>query len=176
MKEETTNTTAFSKEEVAIINAAFRLHEIIILHRAYKRGRHGRNQFTKGVLQAAEKALARLSPPSPGADPVRVVAHFARQHDVAKAAVMSAIEEAKKSKQVTWDNIRGIELSDADLKALSDESPIFKKYRTVTTLDRAIKELSDPDVVSKAADLVWRLANRVREGNQGAALAGVNNG
>ena len=74
---------------------------------------------------------------------------------------MSAIEEAKKSKQETWDNIRGIELSDADLKDLSDESPIFKKYRTVTTLDRAIKELSDPDLVSKAADLVWRLANRV---------------
>src|SRR4029453_16086807 len=138
MKEETTNTNTFSKEEVAIINAAFRLYEIVILHRAYKRGR-GPNQFTKGALQAAETALARLRPPSPGADPVRVVAHFARHHSIAKAAVTSAIEDAKKAKLELWDNIRGIELSDADLKALSDESAIFKKYRSVTTLDRVIK-------------------------------------
>jgi hypothetical protein len=89
---------------------------------------------------------------------------------------MSAIEEAKKAKQEMWDNIRGIELSDADLKALSDESPIFKKYRSVTTLDTAIKELSHPEIASKTASLVWKLANRVRQGNQRAAPAGVNNG
>jgi hypothetical protein len=168
-------TTTFSKEEIAIINAAFRLYEIVILHRAYKRGR-GPNQFTKGVVQAAEKALALLSPPAPDVDPVRLVAHFARQHDIAKAAVMSAIEEAKTAKEETWNSIRGIELSDADLKSLSDGSPIFKLYRHVTALDRTITELSHPDLVSKAANLVWKLANRVRQGNHGAALAGVSNG
>lgn len=75
-----------------------------------------------------------------------------------------------------WERIRGIELSDAELKSLSDEAPIFKMYRGVTTLDRAIKELGRPDIVSKIANLVWKLANRVNKGTAAEpSLVGVSN-
>lgn len=179
MTEENTNNPTeggFSDEENAIINAAFKLHEIIILHRSYKRGLRSRHLFTRGALEAAKKALSGLRPPAPGMDPVRVVALFAKQHDVAQAATLAAIEEAEKSKQEMWERIRGIELSDAELKSLSDEAPIFKMYRGVTTLDRAIKELGRPDIVSKIANLVWKLANRVNKGTAAEpSLVGVSN-
>jgi hypothetical protein len=161
MTEETNNTT-LSTEEVDIINAAFRLHEIVILHRCHKRGRSGQHQFTYGAVQSAEKALAHLRPCAPGADPVRVAAEFARLHDVARAAVRLAIEGMKKAKNELWEHIRAIELSDAELKTITDEAPIFRKYRAVTTLERAIKELGRPRMVSKVANLAFKLANRVR--------------
>jgi hypothetical protein len=167
MNEDNTNNNTeaktLTKEEVAIINAAFKLHEVVILHRIYKRGIRSRHLFTKGAYEAARKALSGLSYPEPGIDPVLVVGCFAKQHDVTKAAILSAIEQAEKAKREMWERIREIELSEAELKALSDEAPIFRIYRGVVTLDRAIKELSHPDLVSKIATIVWKLAERVRQ-------------
>src|SRR4051794_36459012 len=114
----TNNTSAFSKEDVAIINAAFRLLEIVIQHRSYKR-RRGRELFTKGAIQAAANALAPLRPSVPGTDPARVAALFARDQGIAGAAVKYAIQQIKHAKQDMWDKIRTIELSDAELKSLS---------------------------------------------------------
>lgn len=109
---------------------------------------------------SAKNALAGLRPSVPGANPVRVAAHLAKNHDVAKAAIMSAIEEAKKRKQEMWDSLRGLELSDAGLKSLSDESPIFKMYRGVAALDRTISELGHTYLVSRNAHLAWTLADK----------------
>jgi len=152
---------ALSKEEIAIINATFKLYEIVILHRIYKRG-GGKHQFTKGALVSARNALAGLRPSAPGTNPVRIVAVLAKSNDLAKAATLYAIEETKKAKQETWDCIRRIELSDAELKTLTDEAPIFKLYRSAANLDGAIKELSNDYVAPRVAHLAWSLADQVR--------------
>ncbi|QQO21813.1 hypothetical protein JJB98_18650 [Bradyrhizobium diazoefficiens] len=167
----TTIVTNFSPEEIAIIDAAFKLHEIVITHRSYKRGRRGKHPFTRGAFEQAKKALTGLLPPAPGADPARIVALFAKDTDIAKAAIKAAIERLTESRQEEWDSIHRIELSDHDLKALSDDSPIFKRYRSVTILDRAITELSHPGTVSKTADAVWALANRVGQANRAVEIA-----
>jgi hypothetical protein len=173
-KNENNNTNTLSKDEVALINAAFKLYEILILHRCYKRGRGGYHDFTKGAVQAAKKALTGLRVATPGVDPLLVVTHFARQEEVAQAAVKSAIEVTTKAKDELWDNIRSIELSDAERKTLSEEAPIFDMYRKATRLDRAVKELGHPDFASKAVRLVWKLAHRVIHANhRRAELAGA---
>ncbi|MCK1491299.1 hypothetical protein IVB14_12950 [Bradyrhizobium sp. 180] len=158
-----------SPEELAIVNAAFKLYEILIAHRAYKRGRRGKHPFTRGVFTEAKNALAGLLPHPSGLDPIGIVAHFANHPDVAKAAIMAAVERLTNSRQEEWDSIRDIELSDRDLKALSDHSPIFKRYRSVTMLDKAITELNHPNTAAKAAGMVWTLAHRVRQLNRATA-------
>lgn len=167
----TTSDDCPSAADIAIINAAFKLYEIAIVHRSYKRSRRGKYPFTRGAFEQAKKALSGLLPPAPGADAVRVVAHFAKHPAVAKASIMAAIEQLTKSKKQEWDSIRDIELSDYDLKTLSDNSPIFQRYRSVTTLDRAIKELSQPGIASKMADAVLTLVSRVGQTNSAAKVA-----
>jgi len=162
MKEETNNNTAFSKEEVAIINATFKLYEIVILHRIYKRG-GGKHQFTRGALLSAKNALVGLRPSVPGTNPAWVAALLAKDHDLAKAAVLYAIEGMKKAKQEMWDAIRSIELSEAELKNLSDEAAIFKMYRSAANLDRMIRELAQAYLVSRIAHLASTLADKVRD-------------
>ncbi|WP_314948881.1 hypothetical protein [Bradyrhizobium cosmicum] len=160
-----------SPEEIAIVNAAFRLHEIVIVHRCYKRGRGGKYSYTPAAFKETKKVLARLLPPVPGADPVKIVALIARDPDVTKAAITVAIERLTKSRQEGWDNIRAIEPTDDELKSLSYDSPIFKRYRNVTVLERAIAELSHPGIYAKAADAVWELVSRVDHDNQTVKMA-----
>src|SRR3954470_3796935 len=154
------NKNELSKEEVAIINATFKLYEIVILHRLYKRG-GGRHQFTKGALGAARNALGGLQPSVPGTNPVRIVAVLAKSNELARAAISYAIEETKKAKHEMWDSIRRIELSDAELQNLTDDAPIFRLYRSAANLDRAIKELGQDFVVRRVAHLAWSLADKV---------------
>lgn len=165
-----TNNT-ISKEEAAIINAAFKLHEIVIHHRIYQRSR-GRSQFTSGSLVQARKALADLQSSVPGTNPVKVAAILAKNQDAASASVKLAIEEAKQAKRKTWDRIRSIELDASEVKNLSDEAPIFQLYRIASQLDRVIRELGHDYLSPRVAHLASALADKIdREFGRGATEA-----
>jgi hypothetical protein len=162
MNEETINNNndPISKEETAIINAAFKLHEIVIQHRVYRRGR-GRSQFTSGSLVQARKALADLQPSVPRTNPVKVAAILAKNQDVASASIKLAIEEAKTAKREAWDSIRSIEPDAAEMKNLSEDAPIFKLFRRASQLDRVIQELGHDYLVPRVAHLASTLASKI---------------
>lgn len=150
-----------SKEDVAIINATYKLYEIIILHRIYNRG-GGKHQFTRGALASARSALVGLQPSEPGTNPVRIVALAAKNNDLAKSAILYAVEGVKKAKQEMLDKIKATELSDTELKSLSDVSPIFKMFESVTRLDKLRRELGQAHLVARVAHLASELAERIR--------------
>lgn len=150
-----------SKEEGAIINAAFKLHEIVIRHRIYRRGR-GRSQFTSAALEQARSALANLQPSVPGTNPIKVAAILAKNQNVASASVKLAVEEAGAVKRAMWDNIRATELdATAAAKDLTEDAPIFKMFMRAKRLDQTISELRHDYIAPRIAHLASALASKV---------------
>lgn len=149
-----------SKEEGAIINAAFKLHEIVIRHRIYRRGR-GRSQFTSAALEQARSALANLQPSVPGTNPIKVAAILAKNQNVASASVKLAIEEAGAVKRAMWDNIRATELDATAVKNLTEDAPIFKMFARAKRLDQTVSELRHDYIAPRIAHLASALASKV---------------
>jgi hypothetical protein len=159
--EDTINNSApISKEEIAIINAAFKLHKIVIRHRIYRRT-GGKSQFTWATLVQARKALASLKPSVPDTNPVQVAAILAKNEDLARASVKLVLAEAKQALRETWDSIRRTALGEAEVQNLSEESPIWKLLQRATNRKRIIRELGHDYVVSRVAHLASALADKV---------------
>jgi hypothetical protein len=154
------NNDATSKEEIAIMNAAFRLLEIVIQHRIYRRSR-GRSQFTSGSLVQARKAPAGLQPSAPGTNPAKIAVILAENPDVARASLEFAVEQATAAKRETWESIRNVKVDEAEIKHLSENSPIFKMFRRASQLDRVIRELGDEHLVPRVGHLASVLGSKI---------------
>jgi cysteine sulfinate desulfinase/cysteine desulfurase-like protein len=147
-----------SKEEVAIINAAFRLLSIVVDHRIYRR-RGGRSLFTRAALEQAKLVLADLRPSTPGTNPIKVAAALASKPEIAAAAVKLAIAETKQAKRRLWDKVRAAKAD--EVQNLSETSPLFKMFSRLVRYGDTIRELTGRPDPQRIADLAVALALKV---------------
>lgn len=146
-----------SKEETAIINAAFRLLSIVVAHKIYKR-RKGRSTFTGASLEQAKLALAYLRPSAPGTNPIKVAAALASKPEFAAAAIRLAIAETKLAKGRLWEKVRAATVD--EVHNLTEASPLFKMISRLTHHSIFLRELDGLDP-QRVADLAVSLGLRV---------------